>query len=90
MREPRGGRGWDSAGAGRGRDLPGRGRAMSTPWRHNAVQGVVGPKQRDGDDKYLEDTATSPGKTLGMDLDGRNLSNPLAKRTIDMGGVGGR
>jgi hypothetical protein len=50
------------------------------PWRHNAL---FDPKSKLGD-PALKDTATSPVKGQGMDLDLRSLSGVAAKRPLEM------
>jgi hypothetical protein len=53
------------------------------PWRHNA-------RRNPGDDSQeadLQDTATSPGKVKDMELDKNDLTNPAAKRALEMGGL---
>jgi hypothetical protein len=65
---------------GRGHEQRGRGGLM-TSWRHNAI--IPGTR---GGDPDLNDTATSPGKVNGMDMDKTNLTNPLAKRALDLDG----
>ncbi|KAK1652385.1 hypothetical protein QYE76_070190 [Lolium multiflorum] len=51
------------------------------PWRHNAL----GNPASDPLDSDLHDTATSPGKVKDMELDKTDLTNPAAKRALDMG-----
>ena len=72
-----------SGNSGRGRSSPFVKENSLVPWRHNA-KGVNGPPPSDPD---LMDTATSPGKGKDMEVDvvKHDLTNPAAKRNLDLG-----
>jgi hypothetical protein len=80
QRGGRSGRFGERAGNRGGRDNVDYDRSL-IPWRHNAVanSGLGNPERE------LDDTATSPGKIKDMELDKKDLSNPAAKRSLDMG-----
>ena len=82
----RGGFGRSQFNGGRSRGAAGNVRDGFMSWRYNAL-----PFQERNDDRddTLKDTATSPIKSNGMELDGTDNNDGKAKRRLLLGGVTG-